>query len=268
MNNDPSNKILTDEENYKSAFSLSDLDSSLIVYNKIISTFIKDIAEDISISELGQFMFIIEKGIETITNVYKTILIYTRNIEIAEYHSEKACLYYIEFISQLIGTELNVRESVLFVYKKTIFDINNECKKRIVISAEQNVYFTILDESCLFINKFIKSVLSEHSVNDNKTIMIGILNEKLMEYSRKLNFPNDLTDVRLVKLKFLNSLISGLSILKSNHIKVFNILDSVLKKMMKIQGGECDICFSMEKLTTAIDSDYSPLKTASQLLLT
>jgi hypothetical protein len=66
----------------------------------------------------------------------------------------------------------------------------------------------------------------------------------------------------------LNSLISGLSILKSSHIKVFNILDSVLKKMMKIQGGECGICFSMEKLTTAIDSDYSPLKTAAQLLLT
>jgi hypothetical protein len=83
MNNDPSNKRLTDEENYKTTFSLHDLDTSLLVYTRIISGFVKDVAEDIDVSELSQFMFILEKGVETITNVYKTILLYTRNIELA-----------------------------------------------------------------------------------------------------------------------------------------------------------------------------------------
>jgi hypothetical protein len=266
MNNDPSNKRLIDEENYKTSFSLQDLDSSLLIYARIISNFIKDISEDINVSELSQFMFIVEKGIETITNVYKTILLYTRNVELAEYHTGKACVYYIEFISQIVGTEINVRESVLFVYKKTIFEIDNECKKRVVISAEQNVYFTILDETTLFFHIFIKSILSERNVSENKAIMAGILNEKIIEYSKKIVFSNDLTDGRTSKLKYLNSLTSGLSILKCSHIRMFNIIDSVLKKIVKIE--DADLCFSMEKLTNSIENNYSPLKTASHVLLT
>jgi hypothetical protein len=268
MNNDPSNKTLIDKDNYKTVFSLKDLDSSLFIYLRIMSSFVKDLSEDISISELSQFMFIVEKGIETITNVYKTILLYTRNIELAEYHTEKACMYYIGFITQLIGSDINVRESVLFVYKKTIFEINNECKKRVTISAEQNVYFTIFDETSLFFHKFIKSILIERNVSENKTIMSGILNEKICDYSRKINFSNDLTNIRLEKLKFLNSLITGLSILKCSHITLFNILDAVFKKIVKIDWNEDNIQFSMEKLTNAIENNYSPLKTASQLFLT
>jgi len=266
MNNDPSNKKLSDEENYKTVFSLQDLDSSLLIYYRIISNFIKDMSEDINVAELNQFMFIIEKGIETITNVYKTILLYTRNVELAEYYTGKAGIYYVEFISQIIGSEINVREAVLFVYKKTIFEINNECKIRIVINVEQNTYFSILEETTIFLQDFVKSVLKERNVEKIKTIMRGILNEKIMEYSKKINFSNDLTDVRMSKLKFLNSLTSGLSILKCTHIRVFNIMDSVLKKITKIDKN--DICFSMEKLTNAVENNYSPLKTASHVLFT
>ena len=261
MNNDPSNKRLSDEENYKTSFSLGDLDASLLVYNRIVANFVKDIAEDFAISDLSQFIYVVEKGVETITNVYKTILLYTRNIEMAEYHTEKACVYYIEFISQL-GNDINVREAVLFVFKKTIFEINNECKKRVNISAEQNVYFNILNETTEFVHKFIKSVITDRNVGETA----GVLNEKILEYARKLNFSNDLTDVRLSKLNFLNSLISGLSSLKCHHIRMFNILDSVLKKMIK-PGCNVELRFSMEKLTNAIDNNHSPLKTASQLLL-
>lgn len=261
MNNDPSNKRLTDEENYKSSFSLQDLDTGLIIYARIISNFIKDFVEDINLSGLSQYSFIIEKGIETITNVYKTILLYSKNLELAEYHSEKASIYYIEFISQLVGSEINVRETIMFVYKKTIFDIDTERKKRVVINAEQNTYFTILDETTSFFHKFIKSVIIDTNLEDTK----DILSEKIIEYSKKLNFSNDLTDNRLTKLMFLNSLMSGLSILKSTYIRTFNVLDAILKKLVKIESN--DICFSMEKLTNAVDLNYSPLKTASQLLL-
>jgi hypothetical protein len=265
MNSDPSNKRLYDEENYKTTFNLSDLDMSVVIYCRILCGFIKEIAEDVTISEFSQFMFIVEKGIETVTNVFKTILLYTRNIELAEYHTEKACVYFIEFISQL-GSEINVRETVLFVYKKTIFELNNDCKKKSIINVEQNVYFTILNETMSFFNKFIKSTMSERNVAENKILMSGILNDKISEYSRKINFPNDLTDTRISKIAFLNSLISGLSILKCSHIRIFNILDSMFKKLVKI--CEPELCFSMEKLTTAIEDNYSPLKTAAQLILT
>jgi len=266
MDVDNSNKRLMDEENYRTAFSLQDLDLSLFIYARITSNFVKNISEDIDVTDLDHFMYILGKGIETITNVYKTILLYTRNIDLAEHHTQKACVYYIEFITQLlIVNEVNVRETVLFVYKKTIFEINNECKKKVTISAEQNVYFTILDETTFFFQTFIKSVLLERKVDENKKIMCGILNEKILEYAKKINFPNDLTDARISKLKFLNSLISGLSILKCTHIRIFNIVDSVIKKILKIDGT--NLCFSIEKLTNAVENNYSPLKTASQVFL-
>jgi hypothetical protein len=109
-------------------------------------------------------------------------------------------------------------------------------------------------------------VLLERNVNDNKVIMGGILNEKMVEYSKKINFSNDLTDMRISKLMFLNSLISGLSILKCTHIRIFNIIDAVLKKLVKIDGVTY-LCFSMEKLTNAVENNYSPLKIASHVVL-
>jgi hypothetical protein len=262
MNHDPSNKRLADEENYKTSFSLKDLDASLIIYVRIISDFIKNLVEDINVPELNQFLFITEKGVETLTHVFKMLLLYSKNVELTEYHTIKAGTYFIEFMLQLMDVGINVNEAIMFVYKKTIFCINNESKQNVVINPEQNCYFTILDETTSFFHKLIKFATS---TNDAKMIMLGFLPEQIVAYSSKVIFSNDLTDVKLMKLAFINSLIDGLSILNRDHIMSFNILDAVLKKMMKMNEV---VCFSMEKLVNSFDGNYSPLKTANQLLLT
>lgn len=247
MNHDPSNKRLSDEENYKTSFTLADVDACLVIYGRILSNFLKDISEDIDHSH-PQFNFIVEKGVETINNVFKTILVHTKNVELAEYHTEKACVYYIEFIVQLMSAELNVREAILFVYKKTVFEISTDIRKKSFVSAEQNVYFSIINESMSFLNECSK------------------FGNQVVEYARKISFQNMLTDVRLSHLSFLNSLATGLSILKCDDVAFFNIMDAVFKKIKAIGG--VDVAFSMEKLTTAIENHWSPLKTANQLLLT
>jgi hypothetical protein len=251
MNNDPSNKRLTDEENYKTVFTLADVDVCLLVYSRILSNFLKDISEDIDQSH-PKYNFIVEKGVETINNVFKTILVHTKNMELAEYHTEKACVYYIEFIIQLMGVEINVREAIIFVYKKTVFEISTDIKKRSFVTAEQNVYFGILNESLSFMNQLSK-FRKEHDCLD--------------DYARKISFQNELTDTRMSRLYFLNSLVSGLSILKTSDINFFNVIDAVFKKMKK-SSNKNEFVFSMEKLTNAIDNDFSPLKIANQLLLT
>lgn len=251
MNNDPSNKRLTDEENYKTTFTLVDVDACLVIYGRILSNFLKDISEDIDNSH-PQFNFIVEKGVETINNVFKTILVHTKNVELAEYHTEKACVYYVEFIVQLMVTEVNVREAILFVYKKTVFEISTEIKKKSFVTAEQNVYFSIINESMSFLNEVAK---------------FG--SQVAADYARKISFQNELTDVRLSHLSFLNSLASGLSILKCSDIEFFNIMDAVFKKIKVIKWcSDRGLVFSMEKLTAAIENNWSPLKTANQLLLT
>jgi DNA-directed RNA polymerase subunit L len=246
MNNDPANKRLTDDENYKTSFTLVDVDTCLIIYSRVLSSFLKEIYEDIDNSH-PQFNFIVEKGVETISNVFKTILVNTKNVELAEYHTEKACIYYVEFIVQLMVSEINIREAILFVYKKTVFEISTEIRKKSFVSAEQNVYFNIINESTVFLNEVAK---------------FGCC--RVVEYARKISFQNELTDVRMSRLSFLNSLATGLSILKCSDVEYFNIIDAVLKKIC----GTRKLAFSIEKLTTALENHWSPLKTANQMLLT
>ena len=58
-----------------------------------------------------------------------------KNINLVSFHLRKSYLYYAEFIGQ-IGEDsnsylqLNSKDACLFVYKKTIYDINEEFKKR------------------------------------------------------------------------------------------------------------------------------------------
>ena len=79
--------------------------------------------------------FIIQRGLITITNVFNIILFYSKNLDMAYYHSQKAYYFYVEFIGQISEEhntflQLSSRDAILFIYKKTIFDIHNECKKR------------------------------------------------------------------------------------------------------------------------------------------
>jgi len=59
----------------------------------------------------------------------------------AYYHSQKAFYYYTEFIGQITGDQniflqLTSRDAMMFVYKKTIFEIHNDYKKNNVFLNE------------------------------------------------------------------------------------------------------------------------------------
>jgi lipopolysaccharide export LptBFGC system permease protein LptF len=61
-------------------------------------------------------------------------LYYTKNLDLAFYHSQKAYYFYIEFIEQISDDnvtflQLSSKDATTFVYKKTIYEINNDYKK-------------------------------------------------------------------------------------------------------------------------------------------
>jgi hypothetical protein len=68
-------------------------------------------------------------GLNAIHRVFEYILIRTKNIEKVVYYSRKACYYYLEYMEQIYLTNLtlnlNQTDALLFVYKKTIFDLLN-----------------------------------------------------------------------------------------------------------------------------------------------
>jgi hypothetical protein len=69
-------------------------------------------------------------GLNAVHRVFELILIKTNNIDNAYFYSQKSYFYYLEYLEQIYKSELsqnlNHMDAVLFVYKKTIFDIHNE----------------------------------------------------------------------------------------------------------------------------------------------
>jgi hypothetical protein len=77
----------------------------------------------------------INVGIKTLVHIMYNIFINTKNIDIMSYYGKTSVTYYFEFINQICSNSANdfvnisLKDAVLFVYKKTIFNLNSEYKK-------------------------------------------------------------------------------------------------------------------------------------------
>lgn len=117
-----------------------------IKYIKIITEYIEQLKK-LDYIKYENIEFIIKQGINTITNVFKLIIIYSKNLDLTFNYSKKAIYYYIEFIKQ-INMESNFikltsTDATLFVYKKTIFLIDNEFRQNYISEyniIENNLY--------------------------------------------------------------------------------------------------------------------------------
>jgi hypothetical protein len=129
------NYSLYNTDNFKKTL---DVTTSVILnkYKDYIFDFFNIIIDNIKIKNNSYYKFIITRGLETITNVFTTILYYTKNIELTCFHCQKASYFYVEFVAQIseeqnMFLQLSSRDATSYVYKKTIFEINNEWKKNI-----------------------------------------------------------------------------------------------------------------------------------------
>jgi len=127
----------------------------------LLSDFLVYTIDNVTVQNNKYYLFVVRRGLETIGHCYKFLLLYTRNYELALYHCKKAYIYYVEFIGQ-IGynnnsfLQLNSKDATLFVYKKTIFDINNnERKNHILDTKERNLMLSISS----VIDMYIKVVI-------------------------------------------------------------------------------------------------------------
>jgi len=127
---------LKNENNYKSTFNESSLNifnsyqEIVIEYHKKYNIFFIDEQYN---------KYIKNKGLRGICNIFKLLFLYTKNIDLVNYHTNNAVLYFLGFVEQLANANnnylnLNIKDAIMFIYKKTIFDIikKNEivnCKK-------------------------------------------------------------------------------------------------------------------------------------------
>jgi len=146
-------------------------------YTELVVEYLKFIYENIKVQNLTYSKFIVTRGLETITNVFSIILYYTKNIDLTYFQCQKSFYYYIEFIGQITEEQhtflqLNSRDAITYVYKKTFFEINNDFKKNMLPLSKENVKKFDLINEYIKIYKIIllKIINIDTKINTNSKI--------------------------------------------------------------------------------------------------
>jgi hypothetical protein len=222
------NYSLHNSENYKKELDCEITD----VLEKISQLFIdyfKFITENIKLKKSNLSRFIIIRGLDTITNVFNYILLYTKNIDLAYFHCQKAFYFYIEFVGQISEDEkmflqLSSRDATTYVYKKTIFEINHDIKKNNEeISHHTRVKLNIINVYIDLYKTLLLKIINHDFTNITNLEKIELIYKKL----------NNLTDIS--KLKNLNDIIELLFYRIENSEYFFDVCILLIKKFIKNQ---------------------------------
>jgi hypothetical protein len=217
--------------NYKNEL-ISSLDDITDKYSNLLIEYLKFILENIKKKNTNCHKFIIIRGLHTITNVFLTVLLYTKNIDITHFHCQKSIYFYVEFIGQISEDEkmflqLTSRDASIYVYKKTIFEINNEFKKlneksSMEFKNNMNIINSYINLYKMYIHKIIDN---NNEKNEKNEYYIDIFKN----ISEKLN--NNLVDKN--KIKVLEYIVGKLYN-KIDDIDLFyNVNNELVKKFNK-----------------------------------
>jgi hypothetical protein len=189
------------------------LSDGIFLVNNVIDKYIQILVEYCSsvskqkfvITSPNMFNFIILRGLETTTHVFKYVLLYTQNLEAAFHHTQKAIYYYLEFIAQVAEQknaflQLSSRDAITYVYKKTIYLINNldSKKSKNDIINTMNTYIQLYKNTgeSIIIRRKNTTSMSADDIDKLKATIIEIKTEKKntsewIKYFKNLNVIDD-----------------------------------------------------------------------------
>jgi hypothetical protein len=222
---------------FKNTFDYS-IHDILLKYTTLLNEYTKFIFENFTNKNKLYSKFIMIRGLDTITNVFNHVLLYTKNLDISYFYSQKAYYFYVEFIEQITNDnnaflKLSSRDASLYVYKKTIFEINTEYKKKpefIFYHEEKQKHFLLnnfIQLSKILFSKFIDFYNDYlfNPKNENKKIFQDL--EKIGKYIINTDFSEKELDLLPLYLnKFEN---------KHKHEKDKNFFKSILSIIKEIK---------------------------------
>lgn len=223
---------ITNNDNYKQNINYN-VENIVEKYLSILTEYFKHLEESNFNIYNQYYKYIIINGVNCINNIFKILLLYTNNIELVLYHTQKSFIYYIEFITQ-IGDEnnnflqLNSKDATLFVYKKTIFEINNDIRKDFSIKKDNREILDNTNNYILLSKKVIDDFININDENIYKNLQCKILPilKKLIE----VLFINN-TDIALqCKIDIIEVILNKYSDNSENYIVN---LQSIIKKIKR-----------------------------------
>lgn len=239
-------------EIYKSILK-DNIDLIIFKYLQIIEDYINLFIENIKIDNEKYFKYLLINGLKTINNVFILILMYSRNLDIAYLYSEKSYFIYIEFVSQIDNQnhsflQLNGKDASLFVYKKTIYEIDNNIKKDYVCKEKEkldllnyfsNILFKLFnfEEEEFNNNSDFKKYLN-NTIKINFNILYKIANLlSLKIYSQGSQIKYTKLVLSYIEL-FINHLIIYLKNSNNNLEKIDLFIDALIIKLKKHKINE------------------------------
>jgi hypothetical protein len=256
------NDVIMDKKNYMLIkFDKHDIKKIYIAFISVLFDYLHTFKHNI-IEKKGNYSIkVIKKGISMLKHVMNVLFLYTRNTELIYKHLNKSFLYYIEFIEQ-IGEEgntflqLSSKDAMLFVYKKTIFDINIEYKKKMEYSEiESKTIDTILENLNLFI--FIAEYSLFADITDFKDVDIEFFRKKiikLIEKYMKKTHPH------------LNEMIQDIfNFLIANKIETPMIIQTIEYFIQKIDNINYEL-FKKNLMRVSMKNTFNRIKFVNSLL--
>jgi len=184
------------EETYEFVLDNS-IKEVIINYTTLLNYYVIYSIENIKSKNINIF----NKGFSLISNVFVAILMYTKSLNTAIHHTQKAILYYIEYITQITDKDenmffnLTLKDAIVYVYTKTIYDINDNIRLKHVMTKNENRTFQIMHELIenynnlvLFISKI--ELFNKVETVEKKDVLLNIhllYNEHICKYYNNIN---------------------------------------------------------------------------------
>jgi hypothetical protein len=224
--NNIENYSLQNIENYK---NVADFNTSEAIkkYYELIFEYLKFVVENIKIKKQDLLKFIIIRGLDTITNVFLNVLYFTKNINLTYFHSQKSYYFYVEFVGQIsdeekIFLQLTSRDATIYVYKKTIFEINSEYKKTNEdTSIEFKDKLNIIKSYINLYQTYLLKMIQSDNIDTSYITSLSKLCDKLNNITNKS------------KINFLENIIEKLYSKIENNNVFFEINNLLVKKFLK-----------------------------------
>jgi hypothetical protein len=203
-------------------------------YKSLIGEFIVHISESVTLHDKQYFEFIIKRGLDTLMHCFKMLLLYTKHIGIVSYYCKKALCYYVEFIGQIAQDsnsylQLNTKDATLFVYKKTIFEIDGDFRKNYVFNIDEKEIFELITLNAEILNSLMINQLKIQKKNKiDKDFITNTINVTMQCFDKlEINCSN-IKNNKTILFFINNIMLSG-----EDSIKYIETCETFIKKIKR-----------------------------------
>lgn len=127
-----------------------------IKYVTLINDFLNYAFNNLTIDSIETFKTNVLRGVQSLTHIFKIILIKTNDINATIDISQKCFFYYIEFVTQICSSndhiQLTLNDAIVFLYKKSIFQYDD---KDNIMDCSVN--------SCYYISANLQKLIDIHN---------------------------------------------------------------------------------------------------------